>query len=262
MLGSTPHHPAPRDEAPCAPPGLPRVRAGAHLLAIEAIEADFAQALGAGPADGGVWERTAMNQVASKAFARCLLEKREGPERRTSLDLLSALLGAGASAPRDALALAARAGQTELARALALAGADLDGDPQNHDPFLGSPLMLAATCPGSLPLCSFLLDLGADPNQRDVEGFTAGHYALACCETELFEMLLDRGLEPATLDDQGLGFFDFLDKAIFSFIGRSPSSPDPERVRAAVGSARARIEAAELGGASHSGLAAEAHRRL
>jgi ankyrin repeat protein len=100
-----------------------------------------------------------------------------------------------------ALHLAIFGGQEEAARLLLEHGADpnvLSANEVVRVPPLGTAAFVR-----SVPLARLLLDKGAEVNGRGEGGFTALHSAVQNGDTELEQLLLERGADPSLATDDG-----------------------------------------------------------
>lgn len=128
-----------------------------------------------------------------------------------------------------ALCEAARAGDFELVRALAAAGADLNASDEYGDSLLAEAVFgfcVEPPPPFRQDMLRLLVQLGADPNRVDAEGSGPLTDAMLAMDVELIALLLELGADPNTHK----GFSDcesFYDWAEFDYRFNVYFEPDP-----------------------------------
>jgi len=157
--------------------------------ALQALyEGDAARALAVLPSD----EELSVFEAA--AFGRV--------ERlRSILDADPSQSAAVADDGFTALHLAVYASQAEAARLLIDRGADVDV--RSTGSIARVPPLGTAAFVRSVPLARLLLDAGADVNGPGGGGFTALHSAAINGDTELVELLLERGADTTVMNAKG-----------------------------------------------------------
>lgn len=141
---------------------------------------------------------------------------------------LAVVIGCGqkqtpSDAPSVGLHQAVIGGDLEAVRQHIAAGSDLN----QKDPLSGaSPLMTAATF-GQTEVARALIDAGADLNSRNNDGATALHTAAFFCRTEIVELLLENGADASVRNNAGataletvIGPFDDV-KGIYDFLAEA-----------------------------------------
>lgn len=135
------------------------------------------------------------------------------------------------------LITAAVFGQSEVAKALIEAGADVNFT--NNE---GSTALITAAAFGHFEVARALIEAGADVNHTNNEGSTALHTAALFCRTEIVEALLDNGADKNVKNNAGRTALDsvaspFEDvKDIYDFLGTTLFEPlgfelDYERIK-------------------------------
>ena len=143
------------------------------------------------------------------ALLRSKAGELDGFEAATLGDLprLRALLGQDAalakSFSRDgftALHLATFFGQLEASEELLRRGADVNAVATNP---MKVSVINSAAASGRADLVKLVLRAGADPNARQMMGYTALHAAAARDSVEMVQALLDAGADPTLVNDEG-----------------------------------------------------------
>lgn len=129
------------------------------------------------------------------------------------LDRLTTVLEADPSAVAarsgdgfTALHFAAFSGQADTVTLLLTRGAAVDA--RGTGWMTGTPLHSAASG-GHLDAARRLLDAGAEPNERQAEGYTPLHSAAEHGDPALTRLLLSRGADPAATTDDGTDALSF-----------------------------------------------------
>jgi ankyrin repeat protein len=103
------------------------------------------------------------------------------------------------------VALAAFFGQTEAAKTLIAAGADVNAAAKNA---LKVAALHAAVAGGKLEIVRAVLEAGADPNAQQQAGFRPMHEAGTKANRALAELLMKHGADPSLTSDDGKSALD------------------------------------------------------
>ena len=122
------------------------------------------------------------------------------PRLRTLLTNNAALAKAYSNDGFTALHLATFFGQPETAEELLRHGADVNAVATNP---MKVAVINSAAASGRADLVKMVLRAGANPNARQMMGYTALHAAAARDSVEMVQALLDAGADPALCNDDG-----------------------------------------------------------
>ena len=114
-----------------------------------------------------------------------------------------------------ALHLAAFFAQPEAAAKLLQSGADSNAVARNA---MKVAVINSAAASGRADLVKLVLAAGADPNARQMAGYTALHAAAAHHNVEMTQALLDAGADPSLRSDDGQSAADTAGPAVAAFL--------------------------------------------